>query len=147
MSGTKSGNRQDRTLPQEKQTFGLWLKHRRVALDMTQQVLAWQAACSARTIRQLEADGRRPSRQLAERLALALGIASNGRQVFEDFARGHLQTIPSTLAGPAAALDIEHPLPVPTSQLIGRDETSRGLTELLLVSSRPINWLVGTGRG
>jgi predicted ATPase/DNA-binding CsgD family transcriptional regulator/DNA-binding XRE family transcriptional regulator len=143
MSGTKSGNRQDSTLPQEKQSFGLWLKHRRVALDMTQQALAMQAACSARTIRQLEADGRRPSRQLAERLALALALAPNGRQVFVDFARGRLQTIPSTLAGPAAALAIEHRLPVPTSQLIGRDETSRVLTELLLRGEVRLLTLVG----
>lgn len=143
MSGTKSGNMQGNSLLQEKQSFGPWLKHRRVALDMTQQVLAMQADCSARTIRQLEADGRRPSRQLAERLALALGISSNARRAFIDFARGRLQTIPSTLDGLGASLAIEHPLPPPTSQLIGRDEMSRALTDLLLCTDVRLVTLVG----
>jgi predicted ATPase/DNA-binding NarL/FixJ family response regulator/transcriptional regulator with XRE-family HTH domain len=143
MSGTKSGNIQANALAQEQQSFGLWLKHRRVSLDMTQQVLALQADCSARTIRQLEADGRRPSRQLAERLALALRISSTARQAFIDFARGRLQTVPSTLDGSVAALAIEHPLPFPTSQLIGRDETSRALTELLLCTDVRLLTLVG----
>ena len=143
MSGTKSGNIQANALRQEKQSFGLWLKHRRVALDMTQQVLATQVDCSARTIRQLEADGRRPSRQLAERLALALGVSPTARQAFVDFARGRLQTAPSTLDGVVASLAIEHPLPVKTSQLIGRDETSRALTELLLCADVRLLTLVG----
>jgi predicted ATPase/DNA-binding NarL/FixJ family response regulator/transcriptional regulator with XRE-family HTH domain len=143
MSGTKSGNIQGNSLAQEKQSFGLWLKHRRVALDMTQPVLAIRADCSARTIRQLEADGRRPSRQLAERLAFALGISPNARQAFIDFARGRLQPVPSTLDGLVTSLAIEHPLPVPTSQLIGRDETSRALTDLLLGADVRLLTLVG----
>lgn len=143
MSGTKSGNIQANALAQEQQSFGPWLKHRRVALDMTQQALGMQADCSARTIRQLEADGRRPSRQLAERLALALRISSTARQAFIDFARGRLQTIPSTLDGSVASLAIEHPLPIPTSQLIGRDETSRALTDLLLEADVHLLTLVG----
>jgi predicted ATPase/DNA-binding CsgD family transcriptional regulator/transcriptional regulator with XRE-family HTH domain len=143
MSGTKSGNIQANAFRQEKQSFGLWLKHRRVALDMTQQVLATQVDCSARTIRQLEADGRRPSRQLAERLALALRVSSTARQAFIDFARGRLQTVPSTFDGSVASLVIEHPLPVPTSQLIGRDEASNALTELLLRPDVRLITLVG----
>jgi predicted ATPase/DNA-binding NarL/FixJ family response regulator/transcriptional regulator with XRE-family HTH domain len=143
MSGTKSGNIQANALSQEEQSFGLWLKHRRVALDMTQQVLATQVDCSARTIRQLEADGRRPSRQLAERLALALRVSSTARQAFIDFARGRLQTVPSTLDGSVASLAVEHSLPVPTSQLIGRDEASNALTELLLRPDVRLITLVG----
>jgi predicted ATPase/DNA-binding CsgD family transcriptional regulator/DNA-binding XRE family transcriptional regulator len=143
MSGTKSGNLEEHSLSQEKQSFGLWLKHRRVAFDMTQQVLAAQADCSARTIRQLEADGRRPSRQLAERLALALGISSTARQAFVDFARGRLLTTPSTLDGASATLAIEHPLPIPTSPLVGRDEIGRVLAELMLRSEVRLLNLVG----
>src|SRR5262245_28431742 len=132
MSGTKSGNLRERSRSEETRSFGVWLKNRRATLDMTQQVLALEADCSARTIRQLEADRRRPSRQLAEHLALALGVSPNARQAFVDFARGRLQTIPSTLDGSAAVLAFEHPFPAPTSQLIGRDETSRALTDPLL---------------
>src|SRR5262245_24314841 len=101
MSGTKSGNIRDNSPSPENRSFGLWLKHRRNALDLTQRVLAAQADCSARTIRQLEADGRRPSRQLAERLALALGISPTARQAFVDFARGRQRTIPSAFDGPS----------------------------------------------
>jgi predicted ATPase/DNA-binding CsgD family transcriptional regulator/tetratricopeptide (TPR) repeat protein/transcriptional regulator with XRE-family HTH domain len=143
MSGTKSGNLRGSSLRQEKQSFGLWLKHRRISLDMTQQVLATQAECSARTIRQLEANGRRPSRQLAQRLALVLGVSPTARQAFVDFARGRLQTIPSTLNGLDAARMFDHRLPVPMSQLIGRDETSRVLTELLLRPDVRLLTLVG----
>ncbi len=144
MSGTKSGNIQYASLPQEKWSFGLWLKHRRTALDITQQALAVQADCSTRMIRQLEADRRRPSWRLAERLALALGISSTARRAFVDFARGRLQTIPPTLNGSTAVLAVEHPLPIPASQLIGRDETSKALSELLLRAEVRLLTLVGS---
>ena len=57
-------------------TFGAWLKSRRRHLDMTQKGLAHQVGCSVGTIRKMEADERRPSRQL--KLSQA-GGASGGR--------------------------------------------------------------------
>jgi transcriptional regulator with XRE-family HTH domain len=54
--------------------FGLWLRHRRRELDLTQNQLAHQVGCVADTVRKLEAGMRRPSRAMAERLALCLSI-------------------------------------------------------------------------
>src|SRR5687768_12242117 len=48
-------------------SFGRWLQRRRKALDLTQEELAQRVACAAETIRKIEADVRRPSRQIAER--------------------------------------------------------------------------------
>ena len=50
-------------------SFGPWLKQRRKALDLTQHDLAQRVGCSAETIRKIEADRLRPSRQIAELLA------------------------------------------------------------------------------
>ena len=55
-------------------SFGRWLRARRCALDLTQDELARQVACSVVTIRKLEADERRPSRQITDRLADALAF-------------------------------------------------------------------------
>ncbi|MCG6876516.1 MAG: AAA family ATPase, partial [Betaproteobacteria bacterium] len=68
-------------------SFGYWLRRRRKALDLTQETLAQRASCSSFAIRKIEADERRPSRPLAERLAAALGIPEGERLAFLDAAR------------------------------------------------------------
>jgi len=73
---------QDRTY-----SFGYWLRRRRKALDLTQEALAQRVFCSGFTIRKIEADERRPSRQLAERLAASLAIPEEERRDFLDAAR------------------------------------------------------------
>ena len=50
-------------------SFGRWLKLRRIALYLTQDDLGRLAGCSAIAIRKIEADERRPSPELAEKLA------------------------------------------------------------------------------
>jgi transcriptional regulator with XRE-family HTH domain len=71
-------------------SFGYWLRRRRKALDLTQAALAQQVGCAAVTIRRIEADARRPSRQMAERLAECLLIAPTERSVFVEAARARL---------------------------------------------------------
>ena len=56
------------------QPFGECLRHRRRELDLTQDALARQVGCARVTIRKLEADEMRPSKQLAELLAEQLGV-------------------------------------------------------------------------
>ncbi|HET7609736.1 MAG TPA: AAA family ATPase [Gammaproteobacteria bacterium] len=68
-------------------SFGYWLKRRRKALDLTQEQLAQGVACSHFAIRKIEADERRPSRRLAERLADRLGIPPHERGAFLEAAR------------------------------------------------------------
>ncbi len=68
-------------------SFGYWLRRRRKALDLTQEALGQRVSCSGFTIRKIEADERRPSRQLGERLAAALAIPEEERRTFLDAAR------------------------------------------------------------
>ncbi len=68
-------------------SFGYWLRRRRKALDLTQEALGQRVACSGFSIRKIEADERRPSRQLAERLAASLAVPEEERRAFLDAAR------------------------------------------------------------
>jgi predicted ATPase/class 3 adenylate cyclase/DNA-binding XRE family transcriptional regulator len=71
-------------------SFGYWVRRRRKALDLTQDALAQQVACSVMTIRKIEGDLRRPSRQIAERLAECLAIPAEQRAAFIKAARAEL---------------------------------------------------------
>src|SRR3954454_19803213 len=68
-------------------SFGRLIRTRRRALDMTQRELAEKVRYSVFTIRKVEANERRPSRQLAEALALYLDVAPDERSAFVDLAR------------------------------------------------------------
>ena len=63
-------------------SFGGWVRRRRRGLDLTQAQLAALASCTESLIRKIEADERRPSRELAGRLAEALTIAPDERPRF-----------------------------------------------------------------
>src|SRR5262245_36240647 len=71
-------------------SFGYWVRRRRKALDLTQDALAQQVGCSVMTIRKIEGDFRRPSRQIAERLADCLEITAHERERFVKVARAEL---------------------------------------------------------
>lgn len=78
-------------------SFGYWLRRRRKARDLTQAELAYQVGCSVALIQKLEADARRPSRYMAERLADVLHLAAADREVFVQVARGELSAERLTL--------------------------------------------------
>jgi len=134
---------------EENLSFGPWLKQRRTALDLTQRALAGRADCSAETIRKLEADRLYPSRQLAARLALALGVPEPARHLFLDCARGRLPTVPPALQRSAVVPDTEHllftfaPLPVPVTPLIGRADATATVCALLRRDDVRLLTLVG----
>ena len=70
-------------------SFGYWLRRRRKALDLTQDELAQRVGCATGTIKKLESDERRPSRQMADRLADCLEIPLLGaRRLSQSRARG-----------------------------------------------------------
>lgn len=92
-------------------SFGYWLRRRRKALDLTQETLAQRVCCSGFTIRKIEADERRPSRRLAERLAAALAIPEEERRDFLAAARAlravnrlRLDPLPTGAAEDAASI-------------------------------------------
>ncbi len=68
-------------------SFGYWLRRRRKALDFTQEALAQRVCCSGFTIRKIEADERRPSRHLAQRLASVLAVSATEQADFLAAAR------------------------------------------------------------
>lgn len=69
-------------------SFGDWLRHRRQSLDLTREELAGRVGCALITIRKLEAEERRPSKQMAELIADVLQVAPQDRVTFVRFARG-----------------------------------------------------------
>src|SRR5262245_15189076 len=71
-------------------SFGYWLRRRRRTLDLTQEQLAQQVGCALETIKKIEIDARRPSRQMAERLAECLAIPLDERAAFVKAARAEL---------------------------------------------------------
>jgi class 3 adenylate cyclase len=77
-------------LMSEMHSFGYWVRRRRKALDLTQAELAKRVGCAEVTIRRIEADERRPSRQVAELLAEQLQVAAEERPAFLKAARAEL---------------------------------------------------------
>ncbi len=69
-------------------SFNVWLKQRRRALDLTQEDLAERVGCSTITIHKIEVGQRRPSKQVAQRLAECLKIPPEEHEEFISFARG-----------------------------------------------------------
>ncbi len=133
-------------------SFGRWLLQRRKALDLTRDNLSHCVACSAATIRKIEAEERRPSKEIAERLAECLAIAPDERLAFLRFARGEpAQQLPTPLGRPADPAPWRvHPrppsnLPASLTPLIGREQEAAAVGDLL---SRPrVRLLTLTGTG
>src|SRR5262249_43653348 len=89
-------------------SFGYWVRRRRKALDLTSDELARQVGCAGVTIRKIEADERRRSRQIAERRAECLQLPPEDRAAFLRAARAEL-AVDRLAAPPQPALA----LPVP----------------------------------
>src|SRR5690349_18405341 len=83
--------REARSIMDEIISFGEWIKLRRRALDLSQEALAQRVSYSVATIRKIEADGQRPSRDLAAKLAEHLRIAPEEYETFVSVARGNLR--------------------------------------------------------
>ncbi len=69
-------------------SFGYWVRRRRKVLDLTQAALAQRVGCALVTIKKIERDERRPSRQMANLLAEHLAIPDVDRDDFLHLARG-----------------------------------------------------------
>ena len=112
-------------------SFGHWLKQRRSELDLSRQELAAQAGCTVETIRKIEHNKRRPSKQLAQRLLRLLDVSQDNHRRLLHLAR--------TLSDPEPDQNPTHHtepppynLPMSTTPLIGRDnEVAQGVSLLL----------------
>jgi predicted ATPase/transcriptional regulator with XRE-family HTH domain len=136
-------------------SFGAWLRQRRRELDFTQAELAERLFCAKGTVRRLEADDLRPSKQLAEQIAAVLAVPDEQRAAFiafartgaqdsppVDFVRAQAETPPHPLQ-PAARTARRYPLPSAASPLLGRAHTVEAAVELLLDPDVRLVTLVG----
>jgi transcriptional regulator with XRE-family HTH domain len=110
-------------------SFGEWLRLFRQSLHVQRTELAARVGCAVVTLRKIEADERRPSRQIAARLAGELGIPPQERETFIRVARAELPAsrlpaIPSAAATPSN-------LPSPTTSLIGRERDIEDVAGML----------------
>jgi predicted ATPase/DNA-binding XRE family transcriptional regulator len=127
-------------------SFGEWLKVRRKTLDFTQAELAHQVGCAEVTLRKLEANVQRPSKQMAERLADVLQISPADQVDFVRFARGE-----SRVAGGSARAACERwsnvqpstNLPGPPTPLLGRGQELAALRRRLLDEGQRLVTLLG----
>ena len=143
-------------------SFGEWLRQRRTALGLTRVELAECVGCSVSALRKIEADERRPSRQLAELMADCLRIAPDERSLFLDAARGI--KLVSRLGAPEPDTKIQRPppglpgdfsstrssgadwnLPSPATPMIGREAELVTLAKLLGDPACRLLTLVGPG--
>jgi len=116
-------------------SFGEWLRRRRKAAGLTQKQLALQINCSTSELKKLEAEVRRPSAQIVERLAEIFHIAHDERITFLRFARGDWDAAPvGVIENLSWRTSIESPrsnLPSSLTSLIGREQELTRLGEYL----------------
>src|SRR4051812_24052819 len=107
-------------------SFGRWLRTRRRTRDLTQADLAKQVGCAVITIQKLEADERRPSRLLAERLVDSLLLPTDERAKIIMLARAEPYHDPALVEIAERPLRMPQPphttLPTPLTRLIGRKQ-------------------------
>jgi transcriptional regulator with XRE-family HTH domain len=150
-------------------SFGRWLRRRRRALDLTQAQLAQQVGYAEVTLRKIEADELRPSKQMAATLATHLEIAPADRAAFARFARDERRAVAAassslgdrwqpfgvaelgpvlggtarSLIRPPVGAPVRHNLPVPLTTFIGREREISRVRDLL----RRTHLLTLTGAG
>ncbi len=115
--------------------FGAWLKQQRRACDLSREQLAGQIGCSISLLQKIEIGERRPSRQIAARIALCLAIPAEQRDAFLAAARSGIapfdrgQVLAPTaaitavpVAEPTSSATPPHSsrLPAPMTSFIGR---------------------------
>ncbi|HET9905474.1 MAG TPA: helix-turn-helix domain-containing protein [Anaerolineales bacterium] len=124
-------------------SFGEWLKRRRKGLGLTQGQLAAQIKCSTIALKKIEAEERKPSAQMAERIAEILQIPQGERTSFLQFARGDWRAAPGSTIEHSPWLVSSTPprsnLPASINALIGRETEIRTLHSYL---SDPIHRLI-----
>lgn len=130
-------------------SFGYWLR-RRKTLDLTQAELAARASCVLITIKKIEMGARRPSRQLAVRLADALMLSGAERALMLDVISTPLSAALPVQSGIGAisasfAAPLASALPTPPGLLIGRSRELDGLRSLLTNPDIRLVTLTGPG--
>jgi predicted ATPase/transcriptional regulator with XRE-family HTH domain len=135
-------------------SFGSWLRERRKELDLTQFDLADRVGCSEDTVQKIERGERRPSKQIAQRLAECLRVPPDEHEAFVVAARA------GDAPGPYSAQARYDPslhastdwsettnLPTPLTPLIGREEAVADACSYLLDGVRLLTLTGAPGIG
>ncbi len=102
-------------------SFGVWMRRRRAGMGLTQTMLAKQIACAPITLRKLEAEERRPSELMAQRLAECLRVPIHQQAAFLRFARGEMRAGAALNGAMPPATTASSNAPIPPYGLIGRE--------------------------
>ena len=128
-------------------SFGEWLKRQRLGRGWTRDQLAHQIGCAAITLRKIEAEERRPSAQIVERLTEIFNIPPNERKAFLRFSRGDWTKAPSEQRGETPWHNSTQPprtnLRAPLTSFIGRDKEVADVREYLSNPDTRLVTLVG----
>ncbi len=149
----KAPQNDDKIPPMNAETFGEWVKQRRKKLDLTQESLAKRVGCSLSAIRKIENDERRPSKQIAELLAVHLDVSPEERTLFLKIARGEgsIQRLGSASTRPEAWSAVSETfsppsnLPIPATPFIGRQQESESLARMLTDPRQRLITILGPG--
>lgn len=129
----------NRMRTEEVHSFGDWLRQQRKVQDWSQAALAQHVGCTAAMIRKIEADERKPSAQLAARLAEVLELPVAIRPIFLQVAR-QVRPITQLLStrAPATLATTSQPahppannLPAPMTSLVNRLRDTANVAGLL----------------
>jgi transcriptional regulator with XRE-family HTH domain len=128
-------------------SFVEWLKRQRKSVGLTQEQLAEQLSCATITLRKIEAEERRPSAQIIERMADIFKIPQEERKAFLRFARGDWKSAPvvkrENLPWHTSTPTSRTNLPASLTALIGREVEISGIREYLLNPSIRLVTLIG----
>src|SRR5215216_3172296 len=113
---------------QESISFGAWLRQQRRALDLTQRAFADQIGCAEITVRRMEADEYKPSKELALVLFEKLGISEPERTQWISFARG-MSNLPTQSI--AQSNKPNSNLPISLTSFIGREQEQADVIKLI----------------
>ena len=134
--------------------FGRWIKKLRNEQDLTQEMLSERVGCATPTLRAFEIGKRRPSREMAERIADVLQVPMDERAEFLRLALLPLEpssngdgegdeTLAPTQQGETTATS---PMLPPLAGLfIGREAEQNALQQLLIEDRQRLITLVGAG--
>lgn len=131
----------------------MWIKARRKQLDLTQEALAERIGCSLSAIRKIEKDERRPSRQIAELLALHLEVPPEERTLFLQTARGegNLRRLGNAsaptgkLVAVTEAFSPASNIPASATPFIGRQQESDSLARMMTDPRQRLITILGPG--
>jgi predicted ATPase/transcriptional regulator with XRE-family HTH domain/Tfp pilus assembly protein PilF len=131
-------------------SFGHWLRRQRGGLGLTQAAFARQLGCALVTLRKFEAEERRPSPEMAERMAALLRVPPEQTATFVRFARGEVRAgvaliqaaeIPTTETAATTATTTR--LPIPPYAIIGREDILARAKGMLIGGQARLLSLIG----